>query len=84
MGFNKFFFEKFKIKKIYCTILIKRNLSSYPDCIREKNISVDFFLKYLVKVKDIKFIGEESPYPFTSKGGTVLKEDLEKMIFGNS
>ena len=47
----------------------------------EKNISIEFFKKYLQKAKNIQLIGDERPYPFTSIGSKNLKDDLEKMIF---
>lgn len=65
------------------TALIEILIKIFPDCMREKNISVEFFKEYLVKAKDIKFIGEERPYPFTSIGGKMLKDDLERLIFNN-
>ncbi len=63
------------------TALIEILIKIFPDCMREKNISIDFFKKYLVKAKNIQLVGDERPYPFTSIGGKMLKDDLEKLIF---
>ncbi|MEA5459852.1 DGQHR domain-containing protein [Arcicella sp. LKC2W] len=65
------------------TALIEILILIFPDCLKEKNISVEFFKKYLQKAKDIKLVGEERPYPFTSIGGKMLKDDLERLIFNS-
>nr|WP_299420141.1 DGQHR domain-containing protein [uncultured Emticicia sp.] len=65
------------------TALIEILILIFPDCMNEKNISIDFFKKYLQKAKNIKLVGDERPYPFTSIGGKNLKNDLEKLIFDN-
>lgn len=52
-------------------------------CFQKKNISIDFFKEYLIKAKDIKLVDGSGtrPYPYTSKGSNMLKEELERLIF---
>lgn len=65
------------------TALIEILILIFPYCMNEKNISIEFFKKYLIKAKNIQLIGygNERPYPFTSIGGKMLKDDLERLIF---
>jgi hypothetical protein len=65
------------------TALIEILILIFPFCMNEKNISVEFFKKYLVKAKTIQLVGDERPYPFTSIGAKMLKDDLERLIFNN-
>jgi DGQHR domain-containing protein len=67
------------------TALIEILILIFPHCMNEKNISIEFFKKYLVKAKDIQLIGDgnERQYPFTSIGGKMLKDDLERLIFNS-
>ncbi|MER0441599.1 DGQHR domain-containing protein [Emticicia sp. W12TSBA100-4] len=65
------------------TALIEVLIRIFPQCVKEKNISVDFFKSFLVKAKSIKLVnvGGDRPYPYTSKGASQLKNDFEKLIF---
>jgi DGQHR domain-containing protein len=63
--------------------LIEVLIEIFPDSLAEKDISVEFFRKYLNKAKDIKLIDSSGnrPYPYTSRGSKMLEIDLKNLIF---
>lgn len=66
--------------------LIEVLIEIFPYSMNEKNISVQFFEKYLSKAKSIKLVDPEGnrPYPYTSRGSKMLEEDLKDLIFNSN